>query len=385
MLNSQVPLQRGKVRNVTLSKDLKKIFLNDFHKNHHAKFVPFAGYHMPINYKEGIIKEHLQVRNSGGLFDVSHMGQILIPINKNNSYSLSKFIPLNIEKMIFNKCFYSFLLNESGGIIDDLIISKIQYQSNDFFYIIYNASRKNIDENIFFENLTNFTILKNNSLIAIQGPKTKKILNFIEDFSDLFFMRVKTTDYLDNEIIVSRTGYTGEDGFEISIPNKIVINFVETLLSNSKIKLCGLGSRDSLRIEAGLSLYGNELTEKITPIEANLTWSIHQSRLEDKELNGSKILIEQINSGVQNTKVGFKSKSKVMIRANTKIFDAERNQIGYISSGTFSPILNSSIGIGYINKSKINEKIYILIRGKWDELNIVSLPFIQKNYKRRDR
>ena len=337
---------------------------------------------MPINYQKGILNEHLQVRESAGLFDVSHMGQILIPVDEKNIISLSKFIPLDFDKVNFNRCYYSFLLNNNGGIIDDLIISKIQYQQKDFFYIVYNASRKKNDEEIFFNYLNNYILLKNNSLIAIQGPNSEKIIDFINESKKLFFMEAITTNFLDNEIIISRTGYTGEDGFEISIPNEIINKFIKILLQNSQIKLCGLGARDSLRIEAGLSLYGNELTEKITPIEANLTWSLHKSRLNDESLNGNKILIEQLNSEVKNLKVGLKSISRTMLRSNTKIYNIDKNQIGYISSGTFSPILGSSIGIGYINKSEINNKIYILIRNNWEELNIVSLPFIQNRYKR---
>ena len=337
---------------------------------------------MPINYKNGILNEHLQVRESAGLFDVSHMGQILIPIDEKNTISLSKFIPLDFDKVNFNRCYYSFLLNNNGGIIDDLIISKIQYQQKNFFYIVYNASRKKNDEEIFINHLNNYILLTNNSLIAIQGPNSEKIINFINESKNLFFMQIRTSNFLNKEIIISRTGYTGEDGFEISVPNDVSNQFIEILLQNSQIKLCGLGARDSLRIEAGLSLYGNELTEKITPIEASLTWSLHKSRLSDDSLNGSKILVNQLNDEIKNLKVGLKSISRTMLRSNTKIYNIDKNQIGYISSGTFSPILGSSIGIGYINKSEINNKIYILIRNNWEELNIVSLPFIQNRYKR---
>ena len=243
------------------------------------------------------------------------------------------------------------------------------------------VEKKN-DEEIFINHLNNYILLTNNSLIAIQGPNSEKIINFITESKNLFFMQTKTSNFLNKEIIISRTGYTGEDGFEISIPNDVSNQFIEILLKNSLIKLCGLGARDSLRIEAGLSLYGNELNEKITPIEASLTWSLHKSRLNDESLNGSKILTNQLNGEIKNLKVGLKSISRTMLRSNTKIYNIDKNQIGYISSGTFSPILGSSIGIGYINKSEINNKIYILIRNNWEELNIVSLPFIQNRYKR---
>ena len=212
---------------------------------------------MPINYQKGILNEHLQVRESAGLFDVSHMGQILISIDEKNTISLSKFIPLDFDKINFNRCYYSFLLNNDGGIIDDLIISKIKYQQKDFFYIVYNASRKKNDEEIFINHLNDYILLTNNSLLAIQGPNSEKIINFIDESKNLFFMQTNTSNFLNKEIIISRTGYTGEDGFEISVPNDVSNQFIEILLENSLIKLCGLGARDSLRIEAGLSLYGN--------------------------------------------------------------------------------------------------------------------------------
>ena len=189
--------------------------------------------------------------------------------------------------------------------------------------------------------------------------------------------------YLEHEIILCRSGYTGEDGFEISVPNLIIKEFIKDILNDENIKLCGLGSRDSLRLEAGLSLYGNELNENITPVDANLTWSIHKERLIDKKLNGNAILLNQINSGVNFIKIGFKPKSKIMLRNQMKIVDINKNEVGYISSGGFSPILNSSIAIGYLDQTKLtNNKVYCLIRDKLEELEIEKLPFISNNYKR---
>ena len=367
----------------TLSNNLKKIFLHEFHNERKAKFAAFAGFHMPIFYNDGILKEHLHVRNSVGLFDVSHMGQILIPSSKNNIEFLLKYIPINLENFEINKSYYSFLLNEGGGIIDDLIIKKIKYQDIEHFYIVYNASRKKEDEELFTNNLSNFILLKDNSLLAIQGPKSQEALKFIQNLNDLVFMQSKIFTYLEHEIILCRSGYTGEDGFEISVPNLIIKEFIKDILNDENIKLCGLGSRDSLRLEAGLSLYGNELNENITPVDANLTWSIHKERLIDKKLNGNAILLNQINSGVNFIKIGFKPRSKIMLRNQMKIVDIDKNEVGYISSGGFSPILNSSIGIGYLEKSKLtNNKIYCLIRDKLEELEIEKLPFISNNYKR---
>ena len=366
-----------------MSDKIKKIFLNNFHYENSAKLVPFAGYLMPMNYKDGIIKEHLHVRNSVGLFDVSHMGQILIPNTKFNKDALMKYIPLNINQLLLNKSYYSFLLNDDAGIIDDLIISKILYKNNEFFYIVYNASRKQIDENIFINNLSNYIFLENSSLLAIQGPNSQESLNFLDNFKDFYFMNSRIYNYLEHDIIVNRSGYTGEDGFEISIPNQVVEHFISNLFKNPNIKLCGLGARDSLRLEAGLSLYGNDLNEKITPIEANLSWSIDKNRLKDKKLNGNLNLLNQIKYGVKKIRVGLKPKSKLILRSNLKIFDEFKKEIGFISSGGFSPILNCSIAMGYLDFSKTQEKIYCLIREKYEELNIEKLPFISNNYKKR--
>ena len=362
---------------------LKKIFLNDLHVDYNAKFGPFAGYSMPINYNDGIIKEHLHVRSSVGVFDVSHMGQILILISESNISNLQKYIPLNLKKLKNNKSYYSFILNKSGGVVDDLILSKITYQNKDYFFVVYNAGRKKEDEIIFNEILSKHFFLNNNSLIAIQGPLSERVLNFLPEINNLSFMNSITLNYLDHSIIVTRSGYTGEDGFEISIPNSIVLYFIDELMKNTNVKLCGLGSRDSLRLEAGLCLYGNELDESITPIDAKLNWAIHKERLVDVNLNGSSILLTQINNGTDKYRIAIKILSRSILRNNMKLINSSGDQIGHISSGAFSPIFKSSIGIGYINKKLINgEKIFTIIRDTLEELEIVELPFVPHKYKK---
>ena len=376
-------MTEGQSKVVSLSSELKKVFLNNYHKEHNAKFVSFAGYSMPMNYDQGIIKEHMQVRNSAGIFDVSHMGQILVLISDLNIINLEKYIPLKLRTLKDNKSYYSFILNSHGGIIDDIILSKITYQNNHYFFIIYNASKKNEDEKIFRYILCDYIFLKDHSFLAIQGPLAEEIINFLPETKNLFFMNSIVINYLDYSIIISRSGYTGEDGFEISIPNSIIINFIKQAMKNTNVKLCGLGARDSLRLEAGLCLYGNELDESITPIEANLNWAINKERLNDKNLNGHEILLKQFNNGVNKNKIALKSQSKLILRTNMKLFDNENNEIGYITSGGFSPSIKFSIAIGYINrKLDITEKIYTFIRNNIEELEIVKLPFVLHNYKK---
>ena len=211
---------------------LNKIFLNDYHVSHGAKFSPFAGYSMPINYSEGIIKEHLHTRKSVGVFDVSHMGQILIPSSEENCKELEKIIPLDLSNLKLNNSFYSFILNDRGGIIDDIIISKIIIDNSEYFFLVYNASRKNIDEEIFIKKTNNYLILKDHSLLAIQGPLSSQVVsNFSNEINNMYFMQIGSFIYNNHSIIISRTGYTGEDGFELSIPNVIIHEFINVLMS----------------------------------------------------------------------------------------------------------------------------------------------------------
>ncbi len=365
-----------------MSKDLNTVFLNDFHIKHKAKLFPFAGYSMPIYYLNGIIKEHLHVRELVGVFDVSHMGQILISNSKHNTSSLEQYIPLNLEKLEFNKSKYSFLLNVNGGIIDDIIISKIIINDNEFFFIVYNADRKTVDNKIFEKILNDYIYIHDQSLISIQGPLSYSSLSFLKIKPDMNFMQINSTNFQEQEIIISRSGYTGEDGFEISIPNVILKNFMDKLMKSTNVILCGLGARDTLRLEAGLSLYGNELTEEITPVEAKLLWTIDKIRLEKCNFNGCKTILHQIKNGVKKIKIGIKSITKSMLRSQMKIFDEKEKEIGFISSGGFSPSLKVSIGLGYVDINHQDNKLFCLIRDKMEKIEIVKLPFISHKYKK---
>ena len=364
---------------------LKKIFLNDYHRSHGGKFAPFAGYSMPINYSTGIIKEHLHTRKSVGVFDVSHMGQILIQNTEFNCTKLEKIIPLNLDQLKINTSSYSFILNQEGGIIDDVIISKLIIDNLTYFFIVYNASRKKIDEEIITNTVKSYSILNNNSLLAIQGPLSSIIIsNLFDGIEDMYFMQIRNFIYENHSILISRTGYTGEDGFELSIPNSTIDNLINDLMSNNKVILCGIGCRDSLRLEAGLCLYGNELHEEITPVEANLSWAVSKERMKLGGFNGHQIISKQKEEGVSQKRVGILSKSKSILRSKMKLFNENNQNIGTITSGGYSPTLNTSIAMAYVNRIflKNSNKILCPIRNNLEEVELANLPFIKHNYRK---
>ena len=365
-------------------KALKNIFLKEFHRENGAKFVPFAGYEMPINYKKGIINEHLHVREKVGIFDVSHMGQILIPANDINLSALETYIPLDLKKIPLNKCHYSFILNQKAGIVDDIMLSKLDDNNQESVYIVYNSSRKKILDKIFSKICKSYNIINNRCLIAIQGPNSYSTLKSILDVSSTMnFLDINIIQYQSSNLYVSRSGYTGEDGFEISIPYKNSESLVKHILRNDNALLCGLGCRDSLRVEAGLSLYGNEINEDITPIQAGLSWALDKKRLEDSNLNGANVLLLQLQTTKETKKIGLTPINKAMLRNNMTLHNSEKEEIGYITSGCFSPILNKSIAMGYIdNVSNKLDKLYVKVRGDFEEVNIDKIPFVKKNYKK---
>ncbi len=360
--------------------EIKETSLINLHKSHGAKLVEFAGYSMPIQYQDGILNEHKFTRANCGVFDVSHMGQLFINGGDDLTKDLEKIFPIDLQSLKKNQSKYSFLMNDNGGIYDDLIITKI----NKGYLIILNAACKNNDFKIIKEKLNGkyqLELRENLSLIALQGPGAKNVLEkVISEIDDLRFMHGGDFKFNNLDIYITRSGYTGEDGFEISIPNEIAEKFTKALLDNGS-KLIGLGARDTLRLEAGLCLYGNDINIETTPIEANLKWAISKKRIDDK-YPGSEIIKKQIQSGVKKLRVGIKPDTKVIARANTKIFSENNKEIGKVTSGTFGPSVDHPISMGYVENdySSLNTKIFLEIRGKKVSANICKLPFYQKNY-----
>jgi len=363
--------------------ETQKTALYNYHKNLGAKFVPFAGYEMPVQYSSGVVEEHKITRSNAGLFDVSHMGQLLIEGNESLSDELEKIIPVDLKKIKLNQSKYSFLTNEKGGIYDDLIITKV----DSGFNIILNAACKDNDFKIIKNLIGNkfkLTLYKNLSLIALQGPKSSEILEkIINGVSSLKFMNGNKFSYNSKEIYITRSGYTGEDGFEISISNEHVEDFVKKIVSKGA-KPIGLGARDTLRLEAGLCLYGHDINETTNPIEANLKWAISKRRREEGGFVGySKIKLD-MNGSLTRLRVGVKPEGKIIAREGVKIFSEDNKQIGSITSGTFGPSVNGPIAMGYVklNFSKLGTKVLLEVRGKKYNATISELPFYKKNYVR---
>ena len=360
---------------------MQKTALYNFHKNIGAKFVPFAGYEMPIQYTDGIVKEHISTRQSAGFFDGSHMGQLFVSGNKSSEQCLEKIIPLDFKEIKINQSKYSFLINDKGGVIDDLIITRVESGFN----IILNAACKDNDIKEIEKCLNSkskYELRKDISLIALQGPKSESILeSIVKGVKQLKFMNGGYFEFKAKKIYITRSGYTGEDGFEISVPDSNVENFTK-LLSDKGAKPIGLGARDTLRLEAGLCLYGHELNQDISPVQANLKWAISKRRREEGGFNGWEKIKNDLQNGVSKIRVGIKPSSRVIAREGTKIFSSSGKEIGVITSGTFGPSVNSPVAMGYIKSefSKINNKIQLEVRGKKYEAVVSKLPFYKKSY-----
>jgi aminomethyltransferase len=361
--------------------EIKKTSLNKLHQEHKAKFVEFAGYEMPIQYSKGIIEEHKITRSNSGIFDVSHMGQLFIYGDDSLTKDLEKIFPVDLENLKLNSSKYSFLMNEDAGIHDDLIITKI----DGGYLIILNSACKDNDFKILttlLDNKYKMNLDEKRSLIALQGPKSSDILNSIlNGVNELSFMTGNWFEYKDQKIFITRSGYTGEDGFEVSISNDFAEEFTKMLIDNGA-ELIGLGARDTLRLEAGLCLYGHELGIDKTPIEANLKWAISKQRMTNGGFIGSKKIIDQINHGIKQIRVGIKPEGRLIARENTKIFNDVETVIGEITSGTFGPSVNGPVAMGYVEKefSKKDTKVFLEVRGKKYPANICGLPFYKKSY-----
>jgi aminomethyltransferase len=370
---------------------LQRTPLYEAHKALGAKLVPFAGYEMPVQYPTGILAEHNWTRQNAGLFDVSHMGQCFIigPDFATTSAAMEKIVPADIAGLTPHQQRYSQLLAEDGGILDDLMITRTAYAGYEgWLYVVVNASRKVHDYAHITKYLPQGVTLKpgeDMALLALQGPKAEAVLaKHAPAVRDLKFMHYASLDIGGVQAHVSRSGYTGEDGFELSVWNKDVAKLWNLLLADSLVKPIGLGARDSLRLEAGLCLYGHDIDETTSPVEAGLTWSIAKRRREEGGFIGAGRVQKELAQGVSRKRVGIKPEGRAPAREGTEITDVNGRKIGVITSGGFGPSVNGPVAMGYVEteSSVHGTKIQLLVRGQAMPATIVKLPFIANNFKR---
>ena len=355
--------------------------LFNFHVASGAKMVPFAGYAMPIQYATGIVNEHNQVRQSAGIFDVSHMGQFSIVGDDSVCAAIEKVIPIDLSKLNMNQSKYSFLMNAQGGIDDDLIVTRVEQGIN----IVLNAACKHKDVKTLKSVLSNpdcATLHDHLSLVAIQGPKAVSIVDtMIPGVANLKFMNGGSFTYDGETVYVTRSGYTGEDGFEISIANNKVEQLCKTLVETTDASMIGLGARDSLRLEAGLCLYGHDLDTTTSPIEADLLFGIAKSRREQFNFTGGDVVKQHVEQGISRKRVGIQLEGKIIARENAKIFKEDK-EVGIVTSGSFGPSVGAAVVMGYVNFdcSEVGTSVELEVRGKKYPAKICLLPFYKKSY-----
>ncbi len=367
---------------------LKKTPLYDLHLELGAKMVPFAGYEMPVQYPLGVKKEHVQTREQAGLFDVSHMGQVLLTGDA-AAAMMESLVPVDIIDLPVGKQRYAMFTNEQGGILDDLMIANW----GDSLYVVVNAACKEQDIAHMRAHLPDGVTLEeldDRALIALQGPKAATALaRLAPQLADMVFMDSQRIVIDGAECFVSRSGYTGEDGYEISIPADQADRLTRLMLAQPEVEFIGLGARDSLRLESGLCLYGHDIDNGTTPIEASLLWAISRCRRSEGEraggFPGADIILDQIaNKNHGRKRVGMVGEGRAPVREGTELFDANDNLIGVVTSGTFGPSANASIAMGYVSTAcaVMDSVIFAEVRGKKLPMRISKMPFVEQRYFR---
>jgi aminomethyltransferase len=378
------------------SPQLKRTPLHHLHVELGARFVPFAGYEMPINFPSGILKEHLHTRAAAGLFDVSHMGQLAVYPREqgavNAARALESLLPVDVLGLDEGRQRYALFTNFAGGILDDLMIAN----RSDHFALVVNASRKDADEAHLRTSISESCIIKrldDRALLALQGPLAQSVLaRFSPAVASMHFMEVRTLAILGVDCVVSRSGYTGEDGFEISAPAAQAQSLARKLLEDSNVAPIGLGARDSLRLEAGLCLYGSDLDASTTPVEASLEWAIQKSRrkggVREGAFPGADVILTQLASGSARRRVGLRSKERTPVRGGMSLYPeaGARTPLGQVTSGGFGPTVNAPVAMGYVASaaSKPGTALFADVRGKRVPVEVSELPFVKLNYKRHE-
>ncbi len=369
--------------------DLLKTPLHDLHVASGGRMVAFAGFDMPVQYKTGIVGEHNHTRQKAGLFDVSHMGQAFLigPDHETVAEALEKLVPAEIKGLERGQQRYTQLINPEGGIIDDLMVTRLEDDEGTLMLVVnaackvgdYEWIRANIPHGIHLEEHDG------HALIALQGPASEAVMAaHCDNTAAMGFMDAIASRFDDIEIHVSRSGYTGEDGYEISVANDKVGQLADSLLAHDDVILIGLGARDSLRLEAGLCLYGHDIDETTSPVEAGLLWSIGKRRREQGGFIGAERILREIAEKPSRRRVGIKPLGRAPAREGAEIQSADGKTIGAITSGGFGPTVGGPVAMGYVEAAfaKVETPVQLIVRGKALEAQVTRMPFAPHNFKR---
>src|SRR5687768_8051299 len=359
---------------------LKQTPLHALHIELGAKMVEFAGYSMPVNYSDGIIAEHKHCRSAAALFDVSHMGQLRL-IGDGAAKALESLVPVDVVDLGVHKQRYALFTNSQGGILDDFMITRREAH----LMLIVNAACKEADTRHLIHNIgdrCHVVPMPERALLALQGPKAVHALSRLNpEVSKLVFMTGAPCRLAGADCFVTRSGYTGEDGFEISVPADAAVALAKALLHEPEVKPVGLGARDTLRLEAGLCLYGHDIDATTTPIEAGLTWSIQKVRrpggAREGHYPGADKIAGQLAHGVQVKRVGLVGLERIPVREGAVLFDGHGHRLGHVTSGTLAPTVNQPIAMAYLaaNHAIANHEVYAEVRGKRQPMRVASMPF----------
>ncbi len=370
-----------------MSANLLQTPLHALHLELGAKMTPFAGYDMPVNYPGGIISEHRHCRESAALFDVSHMGQLRLSGSAAAS-ALETLMPVDVMDLAPGRQRYAFFTNSGGGILDDLMITR----RGDELLLVVNAACKEADTRHLMTNIgTRCSVqpLPDRALLALQGPRAVQALATMDaGVAALTFMSGGDFRLAGADCFVTRSGYTGEDGFEISVPAAQAEDLARTLLALPQVRPAGLGARDTLRLEAGLCLYGHDINETTTPIEAGLTWAIQKVRrpggAREGGYPGASVIEGQMATGPSSKRVGLVGLERIPVREGARLLDAQGRALGHVTSGTLGPTVNQPIAMAYLaaNHALPNHEVYAEVRGKRVPMRVAGMPFAPHRYQR---
>ncbi|MBV6287273.1 glycine cleavage system aminomethyltransferase GcvT [Pseudomonas aegrilactucae] len=363
--------------------------LHALHLELGARMVPFAGYDMPVQYPLGVMKEHLHTREQAGLFDVSHMGQIRL-VGAGAAKALETLVPVDIIDLPVGMQRYAMFTNEQGGILDDLMVANL---GNDELFLVVNAACKDQDLAHLRQHIgaqcTIEPLFEARALLALQGPAAVKVLERLApDVAGMTFMQFKPVQLLGADCYVSRSGYTGEDGFEISVPSASAEALARRLLAEPEVAAIGLGARDSLRLEAGLCLYGHDMNASTTPVQASLLWAMSKVRRADGTraggFPGAEAIFADQQQGVARKRVGLLPQERTPVREDAEIVDQAGNTIGKVCSGGFGPTLGGPVAMGYVDTafSALDTPVWAIVRGKRVAMQVSKMPFVAQRYYR---